>query len=217
MLNRQVFKLAIIVPTLILGLLSPPIVVAKTPLPSACQTACVTDYGKPLGSDAKGVTAFSNCNSSCVVFDPNKVKGVYTGIKWQCVEYARRWLLENKKVVYGDVDVAADIWKLDNVSRPADNKHFSFESFLNGSTSAAQAGDLLIYGKEFLDTGHVAVITEVDIQNNSIKVAEQNFNNDQWHGDFARTITFHVENNRFWILDPYLIGWKRIGDQVIDK
>ena len=188
-----------------------PAFTAQDVLPRSCQTDCVSAYGNVLGSALGGVPAYSNCNASCVVFSPNTEKGVYTGIKWQCVEFARRWLLVNKGVVYGDVDVAADIWsKISVFKRVADGKEIPVQAHLNGSVQSPEVGDLLIYAKEFLNTGHVAVITAVNTAEGMIEVAEQNFANSKWPGGYARKIEMVQHNGKNWLLDPYLIGWKHV-------
>jgi hypothetical protein len=181
------------------------------PLPESCQTECVTPYGQVLGTAPGNVPAYSNCNSRCVVFFPNKEKTIYTGIKWQCVEFARRWLLDNRGVVYGDVDTASDIWnKIPFVTRVADGRQFPLQPYLNGSSEAPQVGDLLIYAREYLNTGHVAVVIEVDLKSGIIKVAEQNFLNRQWPANYARQIDVIFKDGKYWLLDPYLLGWKRV-------
>ena len=38
--------------------------------------------------------------------------GVYTGMEWQCVEFARRFMAVRMGIVFGDVDGATDIWDL---------------------------------------------------------------------------------------------------------
>jgi len=63
------------------------------PIPTQCVTDCVSTYGDVLGVSKRGVEAYSNCSADCVIFEPNHWQGTYTGIKWPCVEYARRWLL----------------------------------------------------------------------------------------------------------------------------
>ena len=178
-------------------------------LPAACLSECVTPYGKVLGSHGD-VAAFSNCNAACVVYEPNRVDGTFTGIQWQCVEYARRWLLINHGVVFGDVDIAADIWGHDQVTRVADGASLPLSSYVNGSKELPQVGDLLIYAREFLGTGHVAVITEVDANTGRIAVAEQNYLNDAWSGEHARHIEMLLRDGQYWLLDPFLLGWKRL-------
>ena len=171
---------------------------------------CVVGFGEKVGESFAGVTAYSNCQNSCVNPAPNFVQKVYTGIKWQCVEYARRWLLLNEGVVYGDVDIAADIWELDVVHSPDKKKQFGFEGIVNGSVQIPQRGDLLIYSNAFYGTGHVAVVLQVDAEKRFIYVGEQNFDNNKWPHQYARMISYIVHEEGAWLLDPYIIGWKRI-------
>jgi len=178
-------------------------------LPVACQTDCKSPYGKMLGKSPRGIEAYSNCQSGCVIFEPNKWNGTYTGIKWQCVEYARRWLLINTGAVYGDVDIAADIWdKIDHLTDVKTKRPIPLETHLNGSTQAPEIGDLLIYAKAFNGTGHVAVVTGIDISNGLVEVSEQNFQNKSWAADYARKITLIKNGGNYWLLDGYLLGWK---------
>jgi glutathionylspermidine amidase/synthetase len=185
--------------------------VAKRNIPDTCTTQCVSPYGKILGKSPSGVEAYSNCRSECVIFEPNKKDGTYTGIKWQCVEYARRWLLVHKGAVYGDVDIAADIWnKIDHLTHVENKKKLQLASYVNGSTQAPRIGDMLIYAKAFYGTGHVAIVTDVDLKNGFVKVGEQNYNNDPWPGDYARKIDLINKNGKYWLLDGYILGWKRV-------
>ncbi|QMU61320.1 MAG: CHAP domain-containing protein [Gammaproteobacteria bacterium] len=180
-------------------------------IPQQCSTDCKTRYGSEIGKSPAGVSAYSNCNSNCVIFEPNHRNDVYTGIKWQCVEYARRWLLSEQSVVFGDVDIAADIWGMQQVNNPFSKQVLSFDSIVNGAAELPQRGDLLIYGKDYLGTGHVAVVVAIDEKLHTIKIAEQNFSNTKWQAEYAREIAYTKSENRIWLLDPYLIGWKRVA------
>ncbi len=182
---------------------------ANIETPLACLTDCKSPYGKVLGKSPRGIEAYSNCKSSCVIFEPNKWNGTYTGIKWQCVEYARRWLLINTGAVYGDVDIAADIWdKIDHLTDVKTKKRIPLEAHLNGSTQAPEVGDLLIYAKAFNGTGHVSVVTGMDFKNDMVEVSEQNFNNESWTDDYARKIMLIKNGENYWLLDGYLLGWE---------
>jgi glutathionylspermidine amidase/synthetase len=181
-------------------------------LPPICSAQCAAPFGEVLGRSPRGVVAYSNCRAECVVPDSHEVDGTYTGLQWQCVEYARRWLLVNRGAVFGDVDIAADIWtKIDRLTRVSDQTEVPLEARLNGSSQRPQAGDLLIYAKAFYGTGHVAVVVGSDPSRNLLKVGEQNYNNEVWTGSHAREIEFIEKDGRFWVLDPYLIGWKHLG------
>jgi hypothetical protein len=177
--------------------------------PVVCQVGCKSPYGKVLGRSPRGIEAYSNCKADCVIYEPNMLNGTYTGLKWQCVEYARRWLLVNTGAVYGDVGIASDIWdRIDHLTDLKTKKPIPLETHLNGSTQAPEVGDLLIYAKAFNGTGHVAVVTGIDIKNGLVEVSEQNFNNESWPGDYARKITLIKKGGEYWLLDGYLLGWK---------
>lgn len=184
-------------------------------LPEVCTIGCSQEYGETLGQSYSGVPAYSNCNSSCVVYEPNTVSGIYTGIKWQCVEYARRWLLINKGMVFGDVDLAIDIWdSIHFYTRVSDAEKIPLESFPNGSAQPPERGDLLIYAKTLFGTGHVAVVVSINIETETVEVAEQNFTNLPWSDKYSRNLELINRNGRYWLLDPFLIGWKQIAKDV---
>src|SRR5437667_583202 len=81
------------------------IALALMPISFAAQS-----FGTNLG-EFNGVSSFSNGSSGYYSGSSNFVSGIYTGIKWQCVEYVRRFYL----TVYG-VDLGskyrgnADTW-----------------------------------------------------------------------------------------------------------
>ena len=109
----------------------------------------------------------------------------------------------------GDVDIAADIWdKIDHLTDVKTEKQIPLEARLNGSTQAPEVGDLLIYAKALYGTGHVAVVTGMDVKNGLIEVSEQNFSNESWPDDYARKITLIKKGGNYWLLDGYLLGWK---------
>lgn len=183
----------------------------KNKTPIKCNTNCVSPYGEVTGISKRGVKAYSNCNSECVIFEPNKLNGTYTGIKWQCVEYARRWLLANRGAVYGDVDIASDIWsKINHLTLINTQIKLDLISYLNGSAVPPKVGDLLIYAQAFNNTGHVAVVIDTNLSNGFIKVAEQNFSNKKWTNNYSRKINITTKDKKYWLLDQYILGWKHI-------
>ncbi|MEJ2114544.1 MAG: CHAP domain-containing protein, partial [Gammaproteobacteria bacterium] len=93
---------------------------------------------------------------------------------------------------------------------PISNQTLQFESIVNGAIELPKIGDLLIYGIDYLGTGHVAVVVGVDEKLHFIQVAEQNYANTKWQNNYARQIAYIKLDKRVWLLDSYLIGWKRI-------
>lgn len=114
-----------------------------TSTPRGCRPEdCAIDGGAPFGTQLGshlGIVGYSNCRSeTCFSFQNyspfsedtalgpkrKKLKGVHSGMKWQCVEYARRyWMLrgvgcEGEKLLaatFDNVDGAAEIWELSEV------------------------------------------------------------------------------------------------------
>lgn len=201
-------------------------------LPKACTSACQSSFGLPLG-EVDGVVAYSNCSSACVNPEPTYARasasesgrGTYTGIQWQCVEYARRWWLIQKGVVFGSVDIAADIWTLvKQATRPLGGTQ-AVTRHPNGGLQPPQRGDLLIYNVDprqpDLRFGHVAVVVAVDPVEGWIAVAEQNWSNRAWtQSGAARRLELTGDNRAGYRVedraDPkssaLIVGWIRVED-----
>ncbi len=128
----------------------------------------------------------------------------------QCVVFARRWLCENLGLVYGDVAVAADIWdKIDSYTRLRDGARLAVENVLNGAVAPPMVGDLLVYSEKYFATGHVAVVAEVH-DDGRVGVLERNFHHSKADPRAARPIPVVRNQQRYWLLDGYLLGWKRL-------
>lgn len=135
------------------------------------------------------------------------------GIKRQCVGFTRRWLYMNKGMVYQDVNIAADIWDtVNHYTRITDGKKIKVNNIENGATQLPKMGDLIIYSEKFLNTGHVSVVVHVNKQHKSIELYEQNFKNKFQSPNQQRSISFVYHQQCFWLLDRYLLGWKRIQE-----
>ncbi len=162
------------------------------------QTPAYSNYGE---DDAR------NTDNFIVLADSGKQ--IFTGIKWQCVEYARRWLIENRKITFASIEYAYQIWDLPYFNHADTNEPMPVIHHQNGiSTNSPQIGDLLIYDKQQnLITGHVAVIVGVD--EHSITIAEQNQANFFWeHKDYSRQLPLQRDTGaRFQIVDEDVIGW----------
>ncbi|KAF0701394.1 Aste57867_8096 [Aphanomyces stellatus] len=111
----------------------------------------------------------------------NEVDGVTTGYKWQCVELGRRYLLLNHGVIYDNIAMAYDIFRLKTVRRVADGQLVPMSANANGeSTDLPTKGSLLIWNPvgEFVQTGHIAVI--VDVTDSYVDIVEQNVDDTVW-------------------------------------
>jgi glutathionylspermidine amidase/synthetase len=77
------------------------------------------------GIASTNVPAYSNEHDDFVSFEGFYIHGIFTGFKWQCVEFARRWLLLRKSCIFQNVMSAADMWrKLTYIERVTDGQKF---------------------------------------------------------------------------------------------
>jgi len=182
---------------------------------------CVTKFGIELGH-ANNVPAYSNCRSECVSSKSHKLnknmldssEDHYTGMSWQCVEYARRYWILNFGIQFGDVKTANEIYsKMPAVTKISNNTEVIINKYFNGSKTPPKVGDLLVYEQKkdivALQYGHVAIVVNVNKENGYIDVAEQNYDNKRWpqNTNYSRRISM-VYNKRNQEYLVYNEEWK---------
>ena len=142
------------------------------------------------------------------------VDGIFMGYKWQCVEFARRWLYLNKGYIFDEVGMAYDIFTLRSVRVIKDNTRLPLQSFRNGSRRRPEPGCLLIWneGGEFERTGHVAIVTAVDDE--KVRCIEQNVDHVVWHDskDYSRELKVTITPDGGYYVhcsfpDTSILGW----------
>jgi hypothetical protein len=164
-------------------------------------------FGVPLG-DYKGVVGYSNRKAGWGA-GPNHLNGHFTGYKYQCVEYARRFMIQAKNQTFESIDCAYDIWDLDRVFDVSTGEPSPFFGIPNGSTIPPVPDALLIFQRgPKVPWGHVAVITEVSITSKYIRIADQNDDDWHWPGNYSRQLRLETSEGKYWIRDRYhIIGW----------
>lgn len=178
-------------------------------------------FGTPLGTASMGVIAYSSDYETVNEQQyPNRsafrsyYDGIYMGYKWQCVEFARRWLYINKGLIFSDVTMAYEIFKLSSIRDVHNNVELPLYSFKNGSQKHPMVGDLLIWddGGEFERTGHVAIVSAVF--DDKIHIVEQNMDFVAWPSgaNYSREIKAKIGNSGdFWLQcsfdDSIILGW----------
>jgi glutathionylspermidine amidase/synthetase len=147
------------------------------------------------------VVVFSNKNINKQKL--NYLNGVFTGIRWQCVEFARRYLIINYGITFKEIPNAHEIFTLTNFHNMLTNKLYPITKHFNGCKILPKVGSLLIWNASVDEnaTGHVAIITKINLPN-YIEVCEQN-----WHIDKLNRQIKTMYKNGFYILDKHLIGW----------
>lgn len=176
---------------------------------------CSSAFGTILGTNSN-VIGYSNCNNdnesdlwNTVQISKNKT--IQTGMKWQCVEYARRWLITQKGYTFDSIDHAYQIWDLAAAKNIRTGTSAPWGKFANSKTkSLPQRGDLLIYDLTQGEHGHVSVI--VDVHENHVFIAEQNYSNLPWEGEiYARKLELVKDAaGNYTLQDAGVIGWMRL-------
>ena len=111
-----------------------------------------------------GVSAYSNRKNGTKKTRSNYIN---TGIKWQCVEYARRYLQTTRGITFANVKGAFEIPRA---------KFNTLDGDSVKKTNDMKVGSLVIWPKKYKKNtpyGHVAVVSK--IKSNGIYVAEQNY------------------------------------------
>ena len=143
-------------------------------------------FGSLVGT-FEGVPAFSNQLNSTLTSEANYFNGLYTGVRWQCVEYARRYLQISRGITFSSVDSAFEI--------PTLAKFTTLNGYDVHVSDDLRVGSVIVWPKDFepeSPDGHVAIVTSIKVD--GIRVAEQNYDD----------ITF-----------PRFVGWSRLKDATI--
>ncbi|CBZ27816.1 putative glutathionylspermidine synthase [Leishmania mexicana MHOM/GT/2001/U1103] len=153
------------------------------------QVIGVTPDGLPVISNGNEFH-FSNLQSvtpsyqALCSFDrkaPVTVPYAKLGVKWQCVEFARRYLASRKAVWTALMPIAADMWSAETpFVHVQDGTPVEFTRTPNRSHGPAPAmSDIIVWGQsEETPFGHVAIVTEVLPE--AVRVAEQNQGFERW-------------------------------------
>ncbi len=132
--------------------------------------------------------------------------GYNLGLKYQCVEFVKRYYYEyyNHKMPnsYGN----AKDFVNPNVYNGNLNKDRGLIQFKNGGNDSPQIGDLIVFGATpYNRFGHVAIVS--NFKTNKIQIAQQNpgANNPsrEW-------IPLSKGDGKFFLNHQYIIGWLRM-------
>ncbi|NRB59445.1 MAG: CHAP domain-containing protein [Winogradskyella sp.] len=133
----------------------------------------------------------------------NMQNGYNLGLKYQCVEYVKRyyyWHYNHKMPnSYGH---AKDFFE-DGLKDGELNKDRNLSQYTNKSTSKPEIGDLIVFdGNVFNPYGHVAIVSKVS--NDEIEIIQQNV------GTTTReNYTLKKQSNKWYINDSAILGWLR--------
>jgi hypothetical protein len=162
----------------------------------------------PLDS-LDGVVVFYNGRVSRTEGRHLSEGGYNLGLKWQCVEFVKRYYFEvyhhSFPDSYGHAKDFFDPAVLPGNINPARN----LRQFANGSSACPVKGDILVLGaSRWNPYGHVAIVT--DVKHDRVMIIQQNA------GPFGKTrtsLSLEVENGLYKMPESVL-GWLRMPEMI---
>ena len=135
----------------------------------------------------------------------NTKDGYNVGLKYQCVEFVKRYYLEHYNHKMPESYGHAKDFYIKKLADGAMNKARNLKQFCNGSKQKPQVGDLVVFdGWAMNPYGHVAIISLV--KGTEVEVVQQNV------GSTTREKIGLVEKNGIYKLNASgLLGWLRIA------
>ncbi|MCE7575787.1 CHAP domain-containing protein [Aliivibrio fischeri] len=131
--------------------------------------------------------------------------GYNLGLKYQCVEFVKRYYYEyfNHKMpdTYGH---AKDFFNPDLPDGNL-NKQRNLIQYKNGSLNPPKLGDILIYKPVITNPyGHVAIVSKVNLSEGNIEIIQQN------PGPFSESREIYLlenKNENWFIKNERILGW----------
>lgn len=158
-----------------------------------------------IGKTKEGVVSYKNdTNESYDKKKQNYVMHIYTGVRWECVEFVRRYLIFTKNVTFTEVKNAYEVYdgpiyfiNLDSVLP------IEVERFKNGE-KMPKKGDILIFHVDNEQHGHICILSNVDTIKGEIEIVEQNYDNMSWKGNFySRILKMDLNTQKIQSPDPH--------------
>ncbi len=127
------------------------------------------------------------------------------GLKYQCVEFVKRYYYEHLHHKMPDTYGHAKDFFIPNLADGALNSQRALIQYRNPSQVQPQVNDLLVYGPTLFNPyGHVAIVAEV--QTNAIEIIQQNPG--RW-GHSRQRYQLSQENGQWLIHKKRILGWLR--------
>ena len=131
--------------------------------------------------------------------------GYNLGLKYQCVEFVKRYYYDHLDHKMPDSYGHAKDFFDRNTKDGEINKQRALSQFTNPSTTKPKTNDLLVYGPTLLNKyGHVAIISKVTAT--EIEIIQQNpgpYGNTREHYDLV------FKNDKWYINHKQILGWLR--------
>lgn len=139
-------------------------------------------FGDVIGT-FNSITSYSNQNDETNSKLPNYHNNIYTGVKWQCVEFVRRYLIIKHGITFSNVEHAFQI---------PQSQFTTLNGFPVKMNNELTVGSIIVWPKNYeinSPHGHVAIVSYISIY--GINVVEQNYDDT----NYERFIPFNKLQN----------------------
>ena len=144
----------------------------------------------------KGVPSFKYYNDNDKRDRYNYIYNIKTGIKWECIEFIRRYFMIKYRLTFELVDNVYDMVNLKYFINIDTLKPFFLNFYPRNSNFTPKVDDLVLF--YYKNTGHIAIISNTS---NIIEICEQNWNKNWESSKYSRKIKIN---------NPSIIGFFRI-------
>ncbi len=131
--------------------------------------------------------------------------GYMLGLKYQCVEFVKRYFYEHYDHKMPNVYGHAKDFFIKNLPHGKINKDRDLMQYHNGGNVKPKVGDLIVFDATVHNKyGHVAIVS--DVKEDEIEIIQQNY------GPFLRsrkTLALRYENEKWNVENSKVLGWLR--------
>lgn len=155
-----------------------------------------------------GVDVYYNGGVNTVVERNTTSDGYNIGLKYQCVEFVKRYYLEHYKHRMPDTYGHAKDFFDQSVKQGQISPRRGLKQFRNAGNVAPKVGDLMVYKPSLTNPyGHVAIVSAVDLSAETVEVIQQNA------GPFSpsrETYLLKQDDDNWQLKNERVLGWLRL-------
>jgi len=178
--------------------------ISKKNSPPVVSAPKDSKFGQQI-DELNGVPVFYNGKVSNISGRNVTSDGYNLGLKYQCVEFVKRYYYEHLKHKMPDSYGNAKDFFNPKIQDGKYNAARGLYQFTNPSVSSPQINDLIIFGPtQYNPFGHVAIVS--DVRDNQFEIIQQN----PGSGNPSREwFNVYAQHGKFVVDHEYVLGWLR--------
>lgn len=194
---------------IIFGFISATIIMNRQTINAWCRS-----FNLKMGDTMEvynGVVVYYNGETGNVLGRNKTPDGYNLGLKYQCVEFVKRYYYEYYHYKMPNPSGNAIDFFNESYKDGELNKERGLVQFSNGSKWPPKPGDLLVMkGRHGNVYGHVAIVSNVNIEDSELQIVQQNGGKT---ADSRVTFDLKIKNGKYWIDDERILGWLRLKEK----